>query len=196
MSIQHLMWDLECLGMDDSCVITALSIVPFTFEGNETYDDLVSRGLFVKFSAKDQIENYGRTTDDSTVTWWKQQSPEAKAFSVTPSPSDVPFEQGLDQITRFVATSGVIWKSSYNWSRGSSFDFPKIEHAYRHTNLKLPYNTWRIRDVRTYMDILAGSTNGMYQLKNGEPKSFTKHHALHDAALDALKMKEVYQNNL
>jgi hypothetical protein len=56
-----------------------------------------------------------------------------------------------------------------------------------------PINTWKIRDVRTYIDVLTGSTTGIYELKSGTPKGFVKHNSLHDTALDIVRMKEIYK---
>jgi len=42
------------------------------------------------------------------------------------------------------------------------------------------------------IDCLTGSDNGYYNLRGGEPKSFVKHHALHDTALDCARMIEIY----
>lgn len=196
MSITHLMFDIETLGLDDSTVITSLAVVPFKFEEQSNFLDLVEKGLFIKFNIEDQIKNFKRTTTQSTIDWWKQQSEDARTISIKPSKQDVEFVDGLNQMVDYISTTGIQWKNSYNWARGSNFDFPKLEHAYRHTDIKCPFNTWRVRDVRTYMDILYPEGNGNYELRDGLPKGFIAHHSLHDAARDALKMQEVYQNNL
>jgi hypothetical protein len=190
--LTHLTWDIETLGMKETTVVTTLAIIPFTFEGNETYDELVLNGFYVKFSIADQLKNWKRTTTQSTIDWWKTQSEEAKVNSIKPSKDDVALEAGLDQIEYWIGKSKYDMKKSYNWARGSNFDFPKIEDMFDMAGRALPFNTWKIRDTRTYIDVLTGNDRGAYELKNGTPKNFIHHHALHDAALDTMRLKEIY----
>jgi len=193
MSVVHINFDTETLGLYENAVVTTLSAVPFTFEDNTPYDELVRQGFFVKFKIVEQLKVYGRETTQSTVDWWKQQSEEAKVFSIKPSADDVTLVEGLNSLTAFIKESGYDWKKSYLWSRGNAFDFPKIESLYRNCGLEVPFNTFRVRDTRTMIDCLTGSENGYYRLREGQPKSFVKHHALHDAALDCANLIEIYQ---
>lgn len=193
MNITHLMFDIETLGLRETSVVTSLACVPFTFEGSETYDDLIQNSFYVRFSVEDQIKNYKRTTDASTINWWKSQSEEARAMSIKPSPDGVSLLTGIDSLSTFVEQSDYDLRKSYVMSRGNAFDFPKIESLYYSVNIPCAINTFMARDVRTYIDILTGSSNGQYELKNGEPEGFVKHHALHDAAFDVVKMKEIYK---
>lgn len=192
MAHTHLCWDIETLGMKETTVVTTLAIIPFTFEDEISYDQLVLDGFYVKFSVADQIKNWKRTTTQSTLDWWKTQSDEAKKNSIVPHKNDVTLLEGLDQIEYWIGKSQYSHKNSYNWARGSNFDFPKIEDMFDQANRKLPFNTWKIRDTRTYIDVLTGNDRGAYELKNGTPKNFIHHHALHDAALDVMRLKEIY----
>lgn len=189
----HINFDTETLGLYENAVVTTLACCAFTFEDNVSYDELVESGFFTKFNAFEQIKVYRRETTQSTVDWWKGQSEEAKVHSIKPSVNDVSLVEGLTRLTEYIKDSGYNWKKSYIWSRGNAFDLPKIESMYRNAGLNLPFNTFRVRDTRTYIDVLTGSDNGYYNLKDGEPKSFVKHHALHDTALDCARLIEIYQ---
>lgn len=195
MSLTHLLFDTETLGKRENAVVTALACVPFRFEDNTGYDDLVLNGFFVKFNVPEQLQDYKRTTCPDTLQWWREQSKEARQNSILPSSNDVSLVEGLKQLTEFIKGTGYNYKKSYVWSRGNYFDFPKIEDLYRQAGLEVPFSTWKIRDSRTYIDILAGTDNGMYVLKNGTPKNFIHHHALHDAALDVSRMLEIYHDH-
>lgn len=195
MSVVHLMFDTETMGLKEKAVVTTLSCVPFTFEDDQKYSSLVSAGFFVKFKISEQLK-LGRETTPSTVAWWKGQPEEAKKHSIIPSADDVTLADGLNKLIPFIKASGYEYKKSYLWSRGNGFDFPKIEDLFDMSGIKVPFNTFRQRDVRTFIDVLTGADNGNYELKNGVPKEFVKHHALHDAALDAAKMIEIYQINV
>jgi len=192
MAYTHLCWDIETLGMKETTVVTTLAIVPFTFEDETTYNELIGNGFYVKFDIADQIKNWKRTTTQSTLDWWKTQSEEAKTLSIKPAKNDVKFLDGLDQIEYWIGKSDYEYKYGYNWSRGSNFDFPKIEDMFDMAGRSLPFNTWKIRDTRTYIDVLTGNDRGAYELRNGTPKNFIHHHALHDAALDVMRLKEIY----
>lgn len=194
MAVPNFMFDTETMGLKERAIVTTLSCVPFTFEGDLKYTKLVEDGFFVKFKISEQVK-LGRETTPSTVAWWKGQPNEAKAHSIIPSADDVTLEVGLNKLVAFLKANNYDWKKSYVWSRGNGFDFPKIEDLFDMAGIKVPFNTFRQRDVRTYVDVLTGADNGNYDLQAGVPREFVKHHALHDAALDAAKMIEIYKLN-
>ena len=189
----HLSIDTETLGMRENAVFLSLGAAAFQLVpgGSNDYDKLIRTGFHVKFSVKDQIVNYQRTTTQSTLDWWKQQEPAAQKI-LKPSDEDVDLASGLRMFNDWIKGCGYNWKTSYVWSRGTYFDFPKIEHAYDQTGVKCGFNTWKIRDTRTYIDILTGVDNGQYEPKGGFPRNFLKHDALHDAAMDAYRMVEIF----
>lgn len=191
-NVVHINFDTETLGLYERSVVTTLACCAFTFEDDISYDELVKSGFFVKFKAEEQIRVYHRETTASTLQFWKEQSEEARKRSILPSDSDEGLVEGLKRLSTYIEESGYDFKKSYIWSRGNAFDLPKIESLYRDANLPLPFNTFRVRDTRTMIDCLTGSDNGYYQLKNGVPKSFIKHHALHDTAIDCASMIEIY----
>lgn len=197
--ITHFLWDIETLGLHENAVVTSLAVVPFQFETYRPYPSYVRDGLFVKFDIPEQIKKYQRGTDASTLQWWKEQSKEAKQFSITPSAEDVDLKTGLDLIRQWIqSVEGHEFKKSYHWSRGNDFDFPKISSLHEYAGVDKPFNDRRIRDVRTYVDILTGVDNGYYTPIGTETvlKEFVAHHALHDAAKDAYCMVEIYLNNI
>jgi hypothetical protein len=193
MAVVHLNFDTETLGLYERAVVTTLACTAFSFEGDETYDQIVENGFFTKFNGAEQLSVYKRETTPSTVAWWRDQTKEAQAMSIMPSKFDVSLVEGLTKLSNWIETSGYDLKRSFVWCRGNAFDFPKIESLFADAGLKVPFNTWKIRDTRTMIDCLTGSDNGGYNLRDGEPKSFIKHHALHDAALDCARMMEIYR---
>lgn len=192
-NVVHINFDTETLGLYENAVVTTLACCAFTLEDNTPYDELVKTGFFAKFNVMEQLKVYRRETTQSTVDWWKEQSEEAKVHSIKPSRDDVSLVHGLTQLTEYIKDSGYNWRKSYIWSRGNAFDLPKIESLYRNAGLDLPFNTFRVRDTRTYIDVLTGGDNGNYNLAEGTPRSFVKHHALHDTALDCARMIEIYR---
>lgn len=194
MTSVNLCFDTETLGLYERAVVTSIGCVAFTFEGNTPYSEMIEYGFFAKFQVEEQIKKYKRVTTPSTMQFWAEQTKEAREKSIMPSPNDVSLEDGLQKLKSWIKESGYDFKNSFVWSRGNAFDFPKIESMYLDADISCPFNTWKIRDIRTFIDCLAGTDRGMYDLKNGEPEGFVKHHSLHDAAHDAAKMIEIYQN--
>lgn len=187
------MFDTETLGVRERSVVTTLACIPFCFEDDLTYEAHIENGLYIKFDVKEQIKQYQRTTDKDTLEWWKKQSDEAKQHSLAPSVDDVSLAVGCQQLRDFIKSTNYDFKTSWAWSRGSYFDFPKIEDLYRDLGQRAPYNGFKVRDTRTMIDVLTGSLNGDYDLENGTPQEFLKHHALHDCALEVAKVKEIFK---
>jgi hypothetical protein len=190
--LTHLCFDIETLGMHENTVILTLACVPFIFEQLRTFTDYLKDGLMIKFDATEQLNVYKRTVCKRTIDWWKMQGIEARKASVFPSSEDMTVKDGLQLLSDFIKKSGYSYGQSYVWSRGTYFDFPKIENLYEDANLKLPYNGYKIRDIKTYVDIFLGRNDGQYDSTVPTPDGFVKHNCLHDAARDASGMTQIY----
>lgn len=192
MATTHLIFDLETLGIKErETVILSLGVVAFTFEGNETYDDIIKHGFYRKINATTQLKDK-RPVDQGTIAWWKTQSEDAQKLAFLPSPEDIDVKQAFRECAQWIKTStNYDFKNSWVWSRGIAFDFPKIEFQFDDAGIDSPINLWKARDIRTMIDCLTGSSSGFYKMDN-EPSNFVKHHCLHDAAHDAAVMKEIF----
>jgi len=83
------------------------------------------------------------------------------------------------------------FKNDFIWVRGAAFDPPIIQSLFYDFNFKNPMNFWKVRDIRTLIDISTGSRNGLLELKY-TPEWIVKHNALHDCILDYLRIKQLY----
>lgn len=194
MSLCHLVIDIETLSTEPNAVVLALACTPFVFEDHTYFSTILAQGIMVKFKVEEQVRTYHRHIEESTVAWWKTQSKETRSIIVNPSDKDVSVRDGLIEFNKFVkGLNGYSKENSYVFSRGNDFDFPIIKSLYQNANLSLPYNHWKIRDVRTAIDIMAGTDDGKYQIRFGG-KEFIAHHPLHDAAMDAARLNELYHN--
>lgn len=189
----HISVDIETLGLRENTVVLSIGAAAFTLQPNNPndFDKYIETGFHVKFSAKEQIVDQKRTTDQSTIDWWKGQEAAAQKI-FKPSSEDVGMIEGLQMFNDWVKASGYKQGKSYTQTRGLAFDIPKIEHMYQQSQIKLPFNSWMARDTRTYIDILTGVSNGQYEPAGGFPKNFLKHDALHDASMDAYRMTEIF----
>lgn len=191
-ALTHLLIDIETLGTDPDAVVLSIACVPFMLEVHTYFGELVSSGFCVKFDVKEQIKTYHRSIEDGVMKWWKTQPKGVFDSMVRPTIGDMSLKDGLTHMNKFVAgVKGYQFNESYVWSRGNNFDFPILKSAYKDAGIGLPYNDWRVRDVRTAIDIMAGVDDGKYQLQFGGD-GFIAHNPLHDAAMDAARLNELF----
>lgn len=189
---KHIVIDTETLGVEENAVILSIGAVAFTFDGDNNYRQYVKSGIQLKLDVEDQVRNYGRKIEDDTVSWWKKQSKEAQEI-LKRTPIDYRVADAMIALNAWLKQSQYDWKTSYIWTRGNAFDIPKLESLYKNAQMKCGFNTWMVRDVRTAIDILAGTGNGLYEPRDGVPAEFVAHNSLHDAAMDAFRMVELIQ---
>lgn len=183
------MFDIETLGVESTSVILSLGIIHFDVDKVYNYNDLIERGLFIKFNAADQIQNYKRTIDKDTLQWWSKQNDYAKATNFERSKADLLTLDGLDILQKYVDEHRVDANETF-WARGS-LDQVCIDSLCKAANRELItfYNNWR--DVRTAIDYTAENPkNGYCQIAH---PTFTrddvcKHHPVHDCALDIMML--------
>lgn len=192
MKIKHLVLDTETLSYDFRAVVLSIGCVPFFLDTHSHFSEIVKDGFYVKFNAEEQIKKYKRISSPETIKWWKEQPKEVFDSEVRPSSNDKTLVEGLSLLNDFIDNlQDYKFKRSYVWSRGNYFDFPILKTLYEDANLKIPYNEWRIRDVRTAIDFMHGTDNGKYELRFGG-QEFIPHNPLHDAAMDAARMNELF----
>lgn len=191
-NITHFVFALKTLGILPNSVCLSLGIVPFQFENNTNFKELVNSGFYVKLDVKEQIQKYKRTVSDDTMHWWKKQGEDAKKI-LKPSSRDVCLEEAMENLWEFLLSNNYDPRNSYLWSRGNLFDFGKMESIFHDLGMKEPYNGWKVRDIRTMIDCLCGVTNGKIK-PLGPREGIIPNNALHDAANDAMTMIEVFQS--
>jgi hypothetical protein len=175
--------------------VLSLACVPFRIDENKSFEEYVKDGFSVKFDKREQRDKYRRTVDKSTIDWWKKQSSEARAV-YEDSDEDMTMEDGLIELSKYLHESEYRFddRKSFVFCRGNYFDFPMIESMYQQIGKNLPFNTWAIRDIRTFVDVLTGSTDGYGKYKNLNIPGFIAHNCLHDTCADIIRMKTVYQD--
>jgi len=182
------MVDLETLSKYPDGVVLSIALVPFLMTHNDTMSDLLGRGLYLKLHVKDQIAR-GRTVHKPTVEWWKKQSEEAKAILI-PSDDDVLLPDALDQIDAFCA-QWCDYKESFQFNRGTNFDFPFFQSLYRTMERPEPMDSWKLHCTKSMIRTLNHDVYARYDLDAGLPKEFIPHNALHDACVEVLKVQEL-----
>lgn len=162
---QHIMIDLETLGTRPGSVILSIGAVVFDLKTGKLGAE------FYKNISRASCEKAGLTTDASTVVWWEQQSPEAKAAL---EPDQVTLLEALAAFTDWFARVG----GECVWGHGASFDPVLLESAYRAERVLPPWKFWNVRCCRT---VLALGNRTLDKTRFGQ-----HHNALDDAKSQAM----------
>ncbi|AFU63964.1 exonuclease A [Salmonella phage STML-198] len=194
--------DWETFGNVSRSAVIDCAVVIFdpNPEVIETFDELVSRGMKLKFDLRSQRPF--RLFGASTLAWWKKQSAEARA-NLAPSNDDIDHVEGLYKLLKFLKDNGVDAWNSFGWCRGQSFDFPILVDILREGELRKgiedkdidtfnlePCKFWNQRDIRTAIEALLMTRNlTTTPLRNGVLDGFIAHDSIHDCAKDILMLK-------
>ena len=189
---KHVIIDLEALGgiHESDTIITALSAIVVQGSSEESYSDILARTKFWKLRISDQ--EYTRTSNPETVSWWEGQAPEVKLQCYIPDlerdmhPRDV-----LLQLNQYLLDMGVN-DGSLVWTRGTAYDIPKLLSLYAEYGIKPIFNSWNVCDSKTAFMVRSDGATTQYGL-GGNPVGFQKHNALHDTALETFKLLKYFK---
>lgn len=186
--------DLETLAKGSRSAILSMGITLSRYDYKAvTFDELNDNGLYLKFKLEEQLKVMNRTTEKSTVEWWYQQSAEAKQV-LKPSPNDVSIRSLTTYMAAFFHKRGVDIRKVDFYDR-NSFDMSKLQDVIEN-NLgeKVPWSYTHVFEISTMLryqgfDRYAG-------MRVEDIPGATYHHALHDAAVDHLRiMKALHSIN-
>jgi hypothetical protein len=92
------------LGLESDSVILAAAIVYVNVnEPSPSFDTLSSNVFSVKFSIRDQIDNYQRKTYSETVSWWKNREEDLKIKHFLPNKEiDLDVKTGLIALKKYI----------------------------------------------------------------------------------------------
>ena len=186
------MFDIETLGIESTTVVLSAAIIQFDPEVDTdiSFRELVERGLFVKFDAKDQVKRLDRTMTKSTLDWWNKQGEHQQKLSFVPDKDrDMITEDGLMLIRDYINKyhRGADPQTLTIWARGS-LDQMAIDSLALKAGIDpiAPFNRWR--DVRTAIDLMTDSKNGYWKVEGLNWDEVAKHDPVHDCALDVLML--------
>lgn len=168
------MLDIETTGITPGSGICTIGAIKF-----ERYRPQPSLDECEKFYARislDSLDEYGFTSDDTTLTWWNAQNDEVRKEA---------FDEGDDRIDiKTVLLSFKEWygKCKTVWGNGDDFDCVLVSTAYQKTGIgDPPWKFWETRDLRTLLDV-SGGPKFVQQCNH--------HHALHDAYNQVAALKK------
>lgn len=161
--MQHVMIDIETLGLTPDATILSIGAVEFdeTDIGRTFYFEL--------------CPDQGRYIDPGTALWWAQQSAAFNDGLVK-----YQLDAALHHLSGFLdlkydpeqpMTAG--FKGSNIWANSPSFDCSILRNAYDQHGMECPWKFWHELDVRTIRRYLPKGLQPIFQGR--------KHHALDDA---------------
>lgn len=142
-AVNHLMLDMETLGVSISAPIISVAAVFFDPQTGSLGDS-----FYKVITLESSLEN--GSIEPRTLAWWMTQSDEARC--VFNDASAIVLKDALYQFSEFVNSNGNSGDLQV-WGNGASFDNAIIAHAFRHFGLDLPWPFRNDRDVRTIVSL-------------------------------------------
>lgn len=191
-NITHLNLDVQTLGLDDKCVILTLACIPFQLETENTAQELIDKGFFVKFDIEHQVKDYNRKINKDTLLWWKNFDKEVQNDFLNKKDTNLSLTKGLAELFKYIKNSDYSFKHSFVWSHKSDFTIPKIVSVHNDIGLKCSFNGNMVRDSSTMLDVLTGSIDGFGNKKDLTFKGYNDRNSLHRCAIDIIRMQKTF----
>jgi hypothetical protein len=183
-------YDFETLSnVPSNGVVTSFALLTFSesrYVSNPySYDELLDSTRYIKFDVLDQMENYKRKTQQSTIDWWMSQPKEAQK-QIKPSSADV----SITELHQFILDNVEVKSVKKSYTRGNTFDPIFLDSVLASVGKVSPIHWGSIRDTRSMIE---GMAFGM-EIDNGfmineHKDKFVKHNPRHDIVMDVLRMQ-------
>jgi len=221
MKEMHIMVDLETLGNDRrDGVILSIGAVVFnpkegvhpipipdgviTLPNGERQSPIIEGNTFYAVIDIASSVDKGLKVEGDTLMWWMDEKENPSGWkllqeTMTPSDNNKPFSYPLilEEFSEWIRRLGIKNKRDlYMWSHGSDFDLQILRQHYEREKIKLPWMGKQGRDTRTLNDLYADkfgkdAFQGLYPPKLEFCQ--IKHHALHDAYVQAIVTTKAYR---
>lgn len=166
----NIMVDLETLSSQPDAAIVAIGACVFSDNGEDVEENSGVRATYYAIVNGHDAQLSGGHIDARTVSWWAQQSEEARIIFSAPSP--VSLSQALAGFTNFCDRYG----PAVVWGNGASFDCVILRRSYGRLGLEAPWTYHNERCYRTLKNLRLD----IPMLSYG-----TRHNALDDAIAQA-----------
>lgn len=178
MHYNHVMNDIETLGVESNAIILSLGAVAFNLEEQDAFDDITSdRCFYARLDLDEQVAK-GRSVSPSTVAWWINQNKDAKKVF-----NEVGFEvaRAIGDYHQFRADTGAV----ISWGNGNMFDTVLLRSLWKDFGAEWPFMFRNDMDLRTL------------RLAAGEPAypkiAMVEHNALDDAKYQVICAQMYHQ---
>lgn len=145
----------KTLGLDSNSVVLSVAINFIDLDStNFSIEQMFSDVVFMKFSVKDQIENYSRTYEKDAIKWWKNQPEQAKILSYNPSDRDQTVITGISVLEAKIK-SICNPKDIFIFTKSNLYQM-SFDSLLRNAKSKL-FQHWNYRDIRTFVDCMSNN---------------------------------------
>ena len=176
MKPNHVMIDLETMGLIPGCALVSIGAVVF----DPRYNIVTKETFYSELDYMAQQED-GLFLCTETMAWWEDQPPNVQEALY-----------GLDDLKeQLIAFSKWLPQDCKVWGNGATFDISILEHCYRVCGLTVPWKFWNIRDCRTVKDMYESARGGFDKKVGG-----VQHNALDDAIHQAKYINFMWRNLL
>ena len=185
-------YDFETLGQNVfECPAISLAALRFDEERFITnpysYDELLSQCKYIKFDVQEQVKEYGRKIEQSSLDWWKEQGPKALK-KIQPSADDV----SISELYEFLSLDVQVHKCDKVYTRGNTFDPILLKSLLQNFNQTDPAKWWTIRDTRSLFEgMMYGHNISSRFIPEGLEEKFVAHDPCHDIAMDVMRFQHL-----
>lgn len=178
--------DLETLAVGSDAPILSLGFTVGRYDDkNQTFQSLVENGLYLKFGLKEQLDK-GRKASDRVVKWWYEQTPEARSVLIPNPDVEVSLYDIEKHLTAYCNKIHVDLKKIDMYDR-NCFDLSKLQYLLEEDlNKDVIWNYHNTFDIPTACRFLGFDRYA--GIRVSDIPGATYHNALHDAAIDHLRM--------
>lgn len=195
--MQHLFIDCETMSTSEYAVVPMF--VALCVKDGQTLREAAKTALFLSHPSVSEQRNLGRAVDTSTMDFWERQD-ETIRSAVFDVKSEVSVSESAIKFKVFLSQHGFMKGdkvdfTGFIWQRGSK-DETWLNSLFEDEQLFLPW--WKVRDVRTAVDVLGGSEKmdgymNMSRVGEEDAALLTKlqvmkigpHHPVYDTIRDA-----------
>jgi hypothetical protein len=172
--MNNLMIDLETWGTQCGSAIRSIGAVQF-----DPYGTTTGAEFYMNISDA-SCEAHGLVKDAGTVTWWSQQTQQARDSLLKDQRTLTEAAMAFDEFFRRC-------RAVFVWGQGASFDPVIWEGAMIKIKRRVPWKFWDVRCTRTAYDM------GRFNPKTVR-RSGTYHNALDDAKHQVICVQRAYAN--
>lgn len=188
---QFLVFDYETLSNNPlGAPVISLGAIIGNWEdvSYENIKALEKDAFYCTIKAKRQADVYGLIPNKETIRWWSEQNEFAQ--NMLKSDSKIEVEEHCKQFIDWCISKGLTQKTM-TYIRAPQFDYTIMANVFAKCGFPIPFNEWKVRDVRSIIDATFGTENGYVPnfRETLEDHGLIEHFAVHDVIKDLLQLK-------
>lgn len=177
---QHVMIDVETLGIGLNAPIISIAAVLFNLHTGEYLTTFAHKETFYKKISLEENEKYNSYIEPETLRWWLRTDSELLYKTIHRTKNNYTnFEETLKELKSFCL-------NKFIWARSPSFDITHLKRISNKVGIDLNFSYKKEMDVRTLFNLYP---NIVREIKHdGE-----KHDALSDCIFQIKGVCEIYK---